>query len=229
MPTEAQFAANRLNAQSSTGPKSDEGKRAVSLNAVRTGLTGRTVLLPFDDAEAYQALLTDYQKTFQPVGPIEKGLVQSLVDICWRLERIPGLEYALLENGHHHIKHLNPAAAATGPLPQLELAIRKMNEKDFHNLQLQENRLVRRRDREMKELRALQADRKAKEEAELKIAAQASLVAQHLKQPFELAELGFEISTQRLHQYLTRLTPAAKQTILKEALTGDAKSTEAAA
>jgi hypothetical protein len=39
------------NAQLSTGPRSAEGK-AVSMNAVKTGLTGRTVLLPSDDAEA---------------------------------------------------------------------------------------------------------------------------------------------------------------------------------
>jgi hypothetical protein len=43
--SDAQLAANRANAQHSTGPTSAAGKAKVSLNAVKTGLTGRTVLL----------------------------------------------------------------------------------------------------------------------------------------------------------------------------------------
>ncbi|MBV9155549.1 MAG: hypothetical protein JO097_04760, partial [Acidobacteriaceae bacterium] len=54
MSTHAQIQANRANGQLSTGPKTPEGKAKSSLNAVKTGLTGRTVLLPSDDAEAYQ-------------------------------------------------------------------------------------------------------------------------------------------------------------------------------
>ena len=50
MSTEAQVHANRANAQLSTGPSSASGKAKSSLNAVKTGLTGRTVLLPGDDA-----------------------------------------------------------------------------------------------------------------------------------------------------------------------------------
>ena len=72
---------------------------------------------------------------------------------------------------------------------------------------LQESRLVRRREREMKELRELQTTRKAKEEEQLKQAAQLSLVAGAKKQPFDLEELGFVFSTARFAQYMARLTP----------------------
>jgi hypothetical protein len=41
--SEAQFSANRANAQLSTGPRTEAGKRIASLNAVKTDLTGRTV------------------------------------------------------------------------------------------------------------------------------------------------------------------------------------------
>ena len=54
MSTAAQIEANRKNAQHSTGPKSPETKAKCSLNALKTGLTGRTVLLPADDTAAYQ-------------------------------------------------------------------------------------------------------------------------------------------------------------------------------
>jgi len=45
MSTSAQITANQKNAQLSTGPTSPDGKAKSSLNAVKTGLTGRTVLL----------------------------------------------------------------------------------------------------------------------------------------------------------------------------------------
>ena len=216
--SEARRQANAQNAQASTGPKTAEGKAKVAQNAVKTALTGRTVLLPFDDKEAYQKLLNDYLKTFQPVGPIETGLVQSLVDTAWRLERIPGLEYALMENEHNRLGYENAHVASNTPQATLELHIRQLCEKEFRNLQLQENRLMRRREREMKELRALQAERKAKEDEELKQAAQAALVAEQNHQPFQLEELGFEFSTQRFAHYMARLTPSMKQSLLKEAL-----------
>ena len=50
MSTAAQIAANQKNSQLSTGPTSEAGKAKSSLNAVKSGLTGRTVLLPTDDA-----------------------------------------------------------------------------------------------------------------------------------------------------------------------------------
>lgn len=81
--SEAQPAAN---AQLSTGPVSQTGQRISSLNAVKTGLTGRTVLLSSDDAEMYRR----YEAEYQPTGLRECELVQSLADTQWRLNRIPG-------------------------------------------------------------------------------------------------------------------------------------------
>ena len=52
--TPIQIAANQANAQKSTGPTSAEGKQRSSLNALKTGLTGRTVLMPGEDTEAYR-------------------------------------------------------------------------------------------------------------------------------------------------------------------------------
>jgi len=46
-------ATNRANAQKSTGPKSDAGKKRSSLNALRHGLTGQ-VVLPTEEPSAYK-------------------------------------------------------------------------------------------------------------------------------------------------------------------------------
>jgi hypothetical protein len=72
--------ANRANAQLSTGPVTPEGKAKSSLNAVRTGLTGRTVLLATEDAAAYEAHLERFRREWEPVGDREAELVQSLAD-----------------------------------------------------------------------------------------------------------------------------------------------------
>src|SRR5208282_683535 len=51
MATAAQIEANRLNAQRSTGPKTDEGKARAKLNAITHGMTARTIMpvLPQED------------------------------------------------------------------------------------------------------------------------------------------------------------------------------------
>src|SRR5881398_1911440 len=97
MPTAAQIEANRANAQLSTGPTSETGKAKSSLNAVKTGLTGRTVLLPSDDAAVYEAEahVAEFMKRLAPVGEDEQNLAQSLADTEWRLFRIPALELGI--------------------------------------------------------------------------------------------------------------------------------------
>ena len=55
MTTLTQIEANRRNAQSSTGPRTEAGKERSSRNAVRHGLTAETVIEPLEDAEDYQA------------------------------------------------------------------------------------------------------------------------------------------------------------------------------
>ncbi|HXE05195.1 MAG TPA: hypothetical protein VN579_04340 [Bryobacteraceae bacterium] len=98
MSTAAQLAANLANAQASTGPKSEEGKNRSSLNALKTGLTGRTVLMPGEEAQAYQDHVCRFIDEFAPANAREEEIVQSLADTRWRLLRIPALEsniYAL--------------------------------------------------------------------------------------------------------------------------------------
>ena len=71
--TSAQIAANQANAQLSTGPKTEAGKAKSSLNAVSSGLTGRTVLLPSDDAEAYREHMANYFVRHDPLRPKKRN------------------------------------------------------------------------------------------------------------------------------------------------------------
>ena len=215
--SEAQLAANRENAQKSTGPRTEEGKAKIRLNAVTTGLTGRTVCLPTDDAALYQSLILSYEKLFQPVGPEESGLVQSVADIRWRLDRIPGLHMALLNKGRIELS-IEFEQLANDRSDLLDIQVMLLYEKQFRNLELQESRLARRRDKETAELRRLQQERKANEAAALERAATAYLLARHRDQPFDNPAIGFEFSTRTFDAYMANLTSLRKQQLLEKAL-----------
>jgi hypothetical protein len=168
--SEAKLAANRANAQLSSGPRTAAGKAVSSMNAVKTGLTGRTVLLPSDDAEAYRNLLAAYENEFKPVGLRECELVQSLADIQWRLQRIPGLEMAIYARGREEFaeqfEDFDPAARSA----RLDLETFIHYQKPLRNLQLQEGRLQRQREKDIAELRELQQERRKPDEARAALA-----------------------------------------------------------
>ncbi len=177
---------NRANAQRSTGPVTHSGKAISSLNAVKTGLTGRTVLLHSDDAAAYQQHLAAYQNEYKPAGLRECELVQSLADTQWRLQRIPGLEMAIYAQGRAENQDYVDQHPAAG-VSLIELGTFLKYEKQLKNLQLQESRLQRRYEKEMAELRSLQKERKQQEQARKAQAKPATAAAAN--------EVGFVFST----------------------------------
>ena len=159
--------ANQANAQLSTGPGTEEGRAKSSLNAVKTGLTGRTVLLPSDDVAEYERHLAAYAEEFSPVGLLETNLVQSIADTDWRLRRIPALESALFAKGRIEFAELfNEQDLALRP-HLIDAHTFITYEKQIRNLQLQEARLARRREKEIAELRKLQAERIQKQQQEI--------------------------------------------------------------
>ena len=193
--SQAQLVANRANAQLSAGPASEEGKAKSSLNAVKTGLTGRTVLLPTDDAAEYQRHLEAYEKEFQPLGQRERDLVQSIADTQWRLLRIPSLECGIYALGHLEFANsLDEQDAALRP-GLVEVKTFLKYERQLRNLQLQESRLQRRREKEIAELRSLQETRKAEEHEDVGQAL--SPVSSH---PVRPVANGFVFSTGDLAQ-----------------------------
>jgi hypothetical protein len=205
--SDAKLNANRENAQSSTGPTSSEGKAKVSVNALKTALTGVTVLLPSEDHEAYKSHILSYEKLFSPVGPEECSLTQSIADLRWRLNRIPSLEMALITIGRMELAKQHESFNQPTMNPILEMEIRRLYVKDFRNLHLQENRLARRREKEMAELKAIQAERIAKEQEALKEATGRYVAARSQNKPFDFASFGFEFSKERFIKHLAMQIP----------------------
>jgi hypothetical protein len=86
MSTEKQINANRQNAQKSTGPVTDEGKAAVSQNAVKHGIFSQSVIKGESEA-AYEAFHNKMLAEMKPVGSTEILLAARIVGLWWRLER----------------------------------------------------------------------------------------------------------------------------------------------
>ena len=87
MATEKQIEANRRNSRRSSGPTSAAGKRRVGQNALKHGLSAKTIVLPHEDAEQYQHRRLTWKRELGPLGDLGDYLAEQLVTISWQLDR----------------------------------------------------------------------------------------------------------------------------------------------
>ena len=85
--SEAKLAANRRNAQKSTGPRTDEGKRVSSLNAVTHGLRAETLVLLDEDAQVLANRRAAWRACLLPGDEVEERLVDDAVVSTWQQDR----------------------------------------------------------------------------------------------------------------------------------------------
>ncbi len=205
MATESQLAANRANAQLSTGPKTEGGKAKASLNAVKTGLTGQTVLLPTDDAAVYQAHVDRYFAEFTPVTPREKDLTQSLADTTWRLYRIPALEAGVYARGYRQFAAQFESEPAPTRAALIQTETYFAYRREFSNLHLQESRLRKQFNTDREELTKLINDRQRLRQSALANCLSLFTSAVAANKPFYPAEFGFEFTTEEIKQAYERV------------------------
>lgn len=98
--SEARLRANRENAKNSTGPKTEEGKSRSSLNATRHGILSQVIHLPEEDLAAYGEFTSAYVADLKPVGVVETQLANACADLQFRLHRIAACEHNLFALGH---------------------------------------------------------------------------------------------------------------------------------
>jgi hypothetical protein len=99
MTTQKQLAANRRNAQLSTGPKSETGKAAIRLNATRHGLLSSAPVASGENEAEYSALCEQLKSELAPVGILETQIVARMTNSLWRLRRLSHIESGLLSGG----------------------------------------------------------------------------------------------------------------------------------
>jgi hypothetical protein len=200
MATKLQIAANRANAQLSTGPKTGEGKSKTSHNALKTGLTGRAVVLPSDDVAAYEQHVSSAFTQWKPETDREKALVQSIADTDWRLLRIPTLESGIYALGHLQFAEMFTDQAEELRAILLEAYIFQSWRRDLTNLSLQESRLRRQREKDCTELILLLKERRARRDAQLTAAAHMYTRFKENGDPFDPLEFGFEFSFHEIEE-----------------------------
>lgn len=179
---------NHANAQHSTGPRTEDGKRRSSLNTLRHGLTGQTIVLPSEDLAAYERHTRRFTDDLQPKGAIEDQLVQSLADAAWRLNRVAALENNVLALGA--IRH-DPAITTHHPEANDAIAIAQnlhQHNRTLATLSMHGQRLSRQVHQTFRLLREIQAERRAAEEWQQKRAT--SQLTQHKKQPRPPADVS---------------------------------------
>ena len=167
MSTPNRTEINRANAQHSTGPKTPEGKKHSSLNALRHGLTGQIIVMPTEDLHAYQLHLKSFTDEYHPKGATESHLVQALADTSWRLNRVAALETNLLTLGVANAQSpITDAPQKVQDAFSIVVALESQS-KALANLSMHSQRLSRQFERTLIQLRDLQKTRRAQEKSDL--------------------------------------------------------------
>jgi hypothetical protein len=162
-----QIESNRRNAQQSTGPRTEIGKKTSSLNALRHGLTSRIVVLPSEDLAAYKSFSGEFLTNLAPETFAERQCAQTIIDTQWRLNRVRSIEEGMLALGHYGKEgqidpgHPEIHAALTAA------AVFREHSQAFVNLSTHEQRLYRILTAASKSLEDMKAQRIAARQAAL--------------------------------------------------------------
>jgi hypothetical protein len=115
MTSEAQIAANRVNARRSTGPNTPEGKATSSQNARKRRLPGETPLTLAEDEAAFAGHCDGVRSALLPQDAFEEELVRQIALHQWRLGRLQRIEAALFDAETRRVEyrrgaHFDPSA-----------------------------------------------------------------------------------------------------------------------
>jgi hypothetical protein len=160
MTTEKQTAANRLNSQKSTGPRTPEGRAAVRLNGVTHGLRAETLVLKGESEADFKAIFETLEAEYQPTTPTEETLVAQLAMATWRLRRVYNMEAGFYKVGLQELTNYERTKNLDFSTRLGEVANRNNN--TLALIGRQEARLERTYYRALHELQRLRKEREAK-------------------------------------------------------------------
>jgi hypothetical protein len=146
--SERKIQANRRNARYSTGPKTEQGKRTVSRNAIKHGFLAREVVITAGDGEEsldeFHTLVENLWNSYEPVGVVEEALVQTIASSLWRKARVIRAENGEIRQRLDTLKV--DRALRNSAKANLELALSEMD-LDFYLSENQADQKVSTRDR----------------------------------------------------------------------------------
>ena len=100
MSTLRQIEANRRNAQKSTGPTSVTGKAVSSMNALKTGIHAKSLVLPSEKLADLEQLIVEYYESHNPATPEARSLVDDLIYGEWLKRRLRAAETQIWAYDH---------------------------------------------------------------------------------------------------------------------------------
>jgi hypothetical protein len=100
MATIKQIEANRRNAQKSTGPTSVTGKAVSSMNALKTGIHAKSLLLPSEKLADLEQLIQEYYDHHNPTTPEARAVLDDLIYGEWLKRRLRTAETQLWAHDH---------------------------------------------------------------------------------------------------------------------------------
>jgi hypothetical protein len=202
MTSDKQLEANRANAQKSTGPKTEAGKKRSSLNAIRHGLTGQVVVLPEEDRQAFNQLLDKTIAELQVRGEHELQLAKTYCMSLWNIQRAMAVQDTMFSLGvmEDLAENLNIEDPQAHNAVSYAKAFRNDSEV-FNRISLYTQRLINQSKALRKELEEVQASRFAIQRAEINGAVLARRFKQMMGETFDPAEFGFVCSFDEIRLY----------------------------
>ena len=150
MATPRQIEANRRNAQKSTGPTSVAGKAASSMNALKTGLHAKSLVI-FDEKVAdLEELIAEYYQRHVPTTPEARLYIDELIHCEWLLRRYRAAENQMWQY-QNKPKYSGPEEHPLGSAASL-------NPDSFSKLQYRVDATRRACQRSLQALKQLEAD-----------------------------------------------------------------------
>jgi hypothetical protein len=204
--TEKQLAANRANAQHSTGPNTPEGSKRSSQNALRHGITAQTTIMTDEDRIQHDEFCANMMANLAPVGSIETFLASSIAEEAWRLNHARAQAGNIVALGHFDGTGEIYNAAEHPEVHTAITAARTVRDhaKTLELISLYESRIRRSFEKYMEKLETLQAERKAKHEKSLEEARKFFQHAEIKGIPWNPAADGFIFSTDEIARYTDR-------------------------
>jgi hypothetical protein len=155
MVSETQILANRRNAQKSTGPRTSEGKAAVSQNAVKHGLLAERDVISLESPAEFELYRDLMLAELDPASPMESMLAERIVGLSWRLKRVGCIQNQAIDalntdNTPSPLAKLTKSLFFKGQNPLHEdtsesataLALGRLAVKDFSNARVLERLLM---------------------------------------------------------------------------------------
>ena len=167
MSSPAQLAANRANAELSTGPKTPEGKARVAMNPLIHGLASAKMFLPGEEPEEFVELQKSLGLSYKCVHSGDAALVDEAALAWWKLRRITEWQTEIMTACLTGQQMPEPLAKMFGPSPEDAL-------KTLHRYEVSAHGVL---NRALNQLRIHQKQRDDASRAGARLAGKASLAS----------------------------------------------------